>query len=77
MISILDAFDDPQLFGRQFKGESWSAWRAFLAALFGLGLDGEALDTFSACTGRTEAPAAPFTESHVIVGRRGGKSRIS
>ena len=41
--TILDAMADPALFGRQFEGESWDAWRAYLATLFGLPLEGEAL----------------------------------
>lgn len=73
-LTILDAMEDPRLFGREFSGESWDGWRAFLAVLFGLGLEDEALDTYRLCTGRTEAPTAPFSEAHVIVGRRGGKS---
>ena len=36
-IDIIAACDDPALFGRAFrKPETWQAWRAFLAALFGL-----------------------------------------
>ena len=65
--TILDAMDDAKLFGREFAGSSWDGWRAFLAALFGLGLEGEALDVYEACTGRTDVPESPFTEAHVIV----------
>ena len=36
-MNILDAFDDPALFGAMLrKPASWRAWRAFLAGLFGL-----------------------------------------
>jgi hypothetical protein len=36
-MNILDACLDPKVFGPAFrKQESWMAWRAFLAALFGL-----------------------------------------
>jgi hypothetical protein len=34
--SILDALADPQLFGAAFQGDSWRAWRAAVAAIFGL-----------------------------------------
>src|SRR5208337_72966 len=36
----------------------------------------EELAIYRQCTGRTEPPAAPFREAALIVGRRGGKSRI-
>jgi phage terminase large subunit-like protein len=32
--------------------------------------------TYTACTGRSMAPAVPFTEAALCVGRRGGKSRV-
>ena len=38
-LSILDALDDPALFGEAFAEPSWRPWRAFLGALFGLPLD--------------------------------------
>jgi hypothetical protein len=75
-ISILEALDDPKLFAPHFKGPSWQPWRAFLAALFGLPLDDTGLDAYRRHTGRTVAPAAPFSEVAAIVGRRGGKSRV-
>jgi hypothetical protein len=33
-------------------------------------------EVYGACTGRAKPPGAPFTEAALIVGRRGGKSRI-
>ncbi len=74
-MNILAALDDPALFRPLFPPETWRAWRAFLAALFGLPMtDGEA-DTFRHHTGRETVPTAPFREAALIVGRRGGKSR--
>ena len=35
-MNILRALDDPKVFAPFFKGDSWAAWRAFLAALFAL-----------------------------------------
>jgi hypothetical protein len=74
-ISFLDAMQDPALFGPWFKPESsWAAWRVFAKALFGLALDAGELDVFARHTGRSMAPASPFREAWVPVGRRGGKS---
>src|SRR5439155_27234833 len=37
LVTILEAMADPALFGSAFpQTESWGAWRAFLAACFGL-----------------------------------------
>jgi hypothetical protein len=78
-VNILDAMHDPALFGPWFKGDSWTAWRAFLAALFGLPLPTEAeADAYFRHTGRTAyAPGTPAREAWLAVGRRGGKSRIA
>ena len=64
------------MFARFFRAASWQPWRAFLAALFGLPMSEDQLATYRHHTGRTEPPAAPFTEAALICGRRGGKSRI-
>ena len=46
-ISILAACDDPALFGSAFRRpETWAAWRAFLAALFGLPMTPAQLATY-------------------------------
>ena len=74
-ISILDALDDPALLQPHFRGASWIAWRAFLAALFALEPNDGGV-TYRAATGRHSLPEAPFSEAALIVGRRGGKSRI-
>jgi hypothetical protein len=66
---------DPNLFARHFRGESWAAWKVFLAALFAEPADEAGLAVYRERTGRTAWPTAPFTEAAVIVGRRGGKSR--
>lgn len=53
-------------------------WEVFLAALFGLPIDAEdAAALYARHTGRTAPPTAPAREAWVIVGRRGGKSRIA
>jgi len=53
-ITILNAVDDPHLFGQHFKhAQSWSAWRVFLAILFGLPLTDDQRRSFKECTGRS------------------------
>jgi hypothetical protein len=78
-MTLLEALRDVNLFGRHFRGKSWRAWKTFLAALFAEdALTGDDFVTYCSCTGRTAWPrlGAPFTEAALIVGRRGGKSRI-
>jgi hypothetical protein len=73
-VSILGMFDAL----KPFKPKaSWASWRAFIAALFALPMSEAERKVYAACTGRTELPEAPAREADVIVGRRGGKDRIS
>jgi hypothetical protein len=74
--TILEAMAHPAVFGPHFKGASWDAWKVFLAALFALPMDNVQLERYRQHTGRTTPPAAPFNEAELVVGRRGGKSRI-
>src|ERR1700676_2949253 len=74
--SILQALDDAMLFGGMFTAPSWRRWRVFLAALYGLPMDAEALAVFRHHTGRATAPDKPSRYAELVVGRRGGKSRI-
>ncbi len=76
-LTILDAMADPKLFGRWFGGPSWRAWKAFLAALFGLPLTKPQLALYQRHTGRKHGPRAPAREAWLPVGRRGGKSIIA
>ena len=62
---ILAAMTDPGLFGREFGGASWAAWRAFLAAFFGLPLDAAQLAVYQAHTGRTAPPVSASREAWV------------
>ena len=75
-ISLGRALADPNLFARHFRNKSWAAWKTFLRALFAESPSADDLEVYRARTGRTVWPSAPFTEAAVIVGRRGGKSRI-
>ncbi len=75
-MNILAALDDLALFAPHFRGATWKPWRAFLAALFALPLDDDALALFRAHTGRETPPVAAFKEAALVIGRRGGKSRV-
>jgi len=76
-VTLLDAMRDRPLFGRWFEAESWRAWFAFVAALFALPMSEAEAAIYAACTGRTIPPPAPAREAWLVVGRRGGKSRIA
>jgi hypothetical protein len=76
-LTLLDAFSDPRLFAPFFKDpESWIAWTALIAAAFGLPMSGEQLAIYQRCTGRTDPPIEQMRELVLVVGRRGGKSRV-
>ncbi len=74
--TILQAIDHPGLFGPYFADPSWDAWRAFLAALTAEDMTESEVAIYQECTGRQGPPVAPFREATLIVGRRGGKSRV-
>ena len=75
-MNLLETFDAPHLFAPHFRGGTWRPWRAFMAALFALPMDDDATVIYRAHTGRQNPPAKAFTEAALIVGRRGGKSRV-
>lgn len=77
-MTILEALSDPKLFGPWFSPrEDWRAWRVFLGALFALPIADSDLELYRRHTGRTLPPTDPAREAWMIVGRRGGKSRIA
>lgn len=74
-ISIVEACQDPEIFGPWFKDTTtWAAWFAFLKVMFGLQLTEPELATFKKCTGRTAPAAGGYLEATLVIGRRGGKS---
>jgi hypothetical protein len=75
-MTLLEALRDPNLFARFFKGKSWTAWFVFLRALTGERPLPDDLPAFQAHSGRSAWPLSAFIEAALIVGRRGGKSRI-
>jgi len=73
-MNIIDALDDPNVFGSQFRDPSWAAWRVFLATLFGLPIAHGPLETFRLCTGRQTPLPGGYREAWLCCGRRSGKS---
>lgn len=76
-VSIRDVMTDPELFGNQFAGESWSKWRALFAGFDGLALDKAERNDWQALTGRESAPTQAANELYLVVGRRGGKTNTA
>jgi hypothetical protein len=74
--TIIEALDDPDLFGEMFADPAWDRWRVFLAALQARPLTDDQLAIFRHHTGRSEPPTTPSRYAQLVVGRRGGKSRI-
>jgi len=59
-----------------FGAPTWAPWRVFLRALFALPMSADDLAVYRHHTGRTEAPTQAFAEAALVIGRRGGKSRV-
>lgn len=75
IVSLRQALTDPDYFGDQLAGDSWSAWRPLMLAIMGEPLEPEELAVFERLTGRPEAPGGPVREFVGVIGRRGGKTR--
>lgn len=76
-VSILDTIGDEKLFAPWFSGRGdWSAWFAFLAALFALPMSERQLAIYQRCTGRDAAPTAQAAEAWLVCGPRSGKSFV-
>jgi hypothetical protein len=75
-MNILHALDDPKVFAPFFRGDSWGAWRTFLASLFALPMTAEQLALYQRHTGRSAPPSQPSREAWLVCGRRSGKSFI-
>jgi hypothetical protein len=75
--NILECCADPDIFGQWFKKpETWEAWRAFLATLFGLPVTAEQAALVEQCTARGQLPNRAFVEAWLCCGRRAGKSFV-
>ena len=76
-MNILEAIGDAKLFAPWFRDkDTWTAWRAFLAALFALPMTEDEEALYRLHTGRERLPDAPQDEGWLVIGRRGGKSFI-
>ena len=58
-------------------GADWTAWRAFLAAAFGLPMTKREFEIYKIATGRSIAPDQKAREVWMICGRRARKSAIA
>ena len=76
MIDLLDAFDDPHLFGPWFAGPSWRPWRGVLKAACGHPLDDDELEVFRTVAQR-DPPKRRVRELIIVAGRRAGKDSIA
>jgi len=79
-LNIIEAWESPDYFRPLFEKDlsSWQAWRVFLKALYGIPFEGEEESLlFQLGTLRETPSAGAYHEAYAIVGRRGGKSRIS
>ena len=63
-MNILQALDDPNVFGQHFRDSTWDAWRVFLCALFALPMSSERLAIYQHHTRRSMAPAQSLHEHH-------------
>ena len=75
-MNLLQALDDPNLFQPHFAGPSWAPWKTFLKVLFALPLNEAELANYRRHTERLTPPTKPSTEAALVIGRRGGKSRV-
>jgi hypothetical protein len=77
IVSLRNAFDDPDLLGSILGGPTWLAWRAVLLAAMGEALTDEERDAFQRLTGRPREPLQRVEEFWGVIGRRGGKTRAA
>ena len=77
-ITIDEALADPQLLGATLGDlASWRTWIAAVKAAFGLKLSDAEAETFAEIAGDRLPPRQRVRHLYAIVGRRGGKSRMS
>jgi hypothetical protein len=78
VITIVDALDDPNLFGPSFAGTSWNAWRAVFKGAFGLASTMSPLEreVFQSLAKR-DPPGRRVKELWIIAGMRAGKDSIA
>jgi hypothetical protein len=75
-VNIVEAMDDPTLFGPWFAGDSWDGWRAILKGAFALRMTPDEQAFFRQVAERVP-PKQRVRELWIIAGRRGGKDSIA
>ncbi len=79
-MNLLEAMESADVFGPAFKRvgdvDTWANWRAFGGCLMGLPLPADLAELARVHTGRSDLPGKPFSEAALVIGRRGGKSRV-
>jgi hypothetical protein len=78
LVSILDCVSDPNLFQSFFRNpQSWEVWFVILSAIFALPIETpRQLSLYHQVTGRLRPPTEVAKQVTLVLGRRGGKSRI-
>jgi hypothetical protein len=66
-LDIIAALNDPLIFGPFFRGQTWSAWRSFLAALFALPMTDDQMAVYRQHTGRSAPPTVPSSEAWLVL----------
>lgn len=75
-MNVVEAMDDPGLFGSWFQGTSWNGWRAILRAAYALPMTSEE-ETFFRIVAERDPPKKRVRELWIVAGRRGGKDSIA
>jgi hypothetical protein len=65
------------LFDALLSGPSWGAWRAFVAAVYGLPLSADELEVYQKHSNRKAPRPGGYPEAVAVVGVQSGKSRVS
>ncbi|MHC2281045.1 hypothetical protein ACVME8_007688 [Bradyrhizobium diazoefficiens] len=76
-ISIIEAMEDPALFGPWFPGRSWGAWGTLLKAIYNLPMTNSEIDFFKSVSGGREPPEKRPREVWICAGRRAGKDSVA
>jgi len=79
-LTIIDALQDPALFGGLSAFEdpdSWRSWLAWLRAVYGLPMGAADRELFRQHTGREEPREGGYAEAVSIVGAQAGKSQVA
>jgi len=77
-VNIIETITDEALFKPLFRDLStWGNWLVILRAIFALEMTEKERLIFATLTQRETPPTQPVEEAWLLVGRRGGKSRIA